>query len=60
MKLDILKTIQKYEFIYFVQLGQGSVNLTFQEKDIFIWSFVKNENKKERKNRKVSVYNVQS
>ena len=28
MKLDILKTIQKYEFIYFVQLGQGSVNLT--------------------------------
>jgi hypothetical protein len=49
MKLDILKTIQKYEFIYFVQLGQGSVNLTFQEKEIFIWSFVKNENKKERK-----------
>ena len=49
MKLDILKTIQKYEFIYFVQLGQGSVNLTYKEKEIFIWSFVKNENKKERK-----------
>ena len=42
-------------FYIFVQLGQGSVNLTFQEKEIFIWSFVKNENKKEEK-KKIGKY----
>jgi hypothetical protein len=44
----------------FVQLGPGSQNLTFQEKEIFIYRS-KNENKnKKKKNRKVSVtmYNL--
>ena len=42
----------------FVQLGPGSQNLTFQEKEIFIYRS-KNENKI-KKNRKVSVtmYNL--